>query len=251
MKLTHKILGIAFIIMLAAALVLMIKIKLEMRHFMNERTVGNQQWEKLDVQLSEFDGLEASEHFVVRWHKGSPAGKISVENNLKNYVKIDQQGSFIKIHMDSIHNYKMHGDIVIDVYSSTLNRIQLNDFVRFQAMDTVQTTAFQILMGDHSEASLVGHADSVQISLNDFAELQLKGRSAFTKLVQSDHSECDAEEFQAKDCDADLQDFSSGKMKVLNYLKVVCSGHSEFKYSGDSIRVESNERDFGSIEKYF
>ncbi len=250
MKLTHKILGIAFIMLVLSALVLMIKIKMEVKQFKHERTIGNQQWEELNVPLTEFDELEAGEHFVVKWHRGSPAGKINVESNLKNYIKIEQNGTHIRIYLDSIHNYKTHGDIVVNVYSGNLKHIRLYDFVEFQALDTLQSIHLQVHMSDHSEARLISVADSLSVSLEDFSELRANGRSAVTRITQMDHSECDASDFQTQVCEADLKDFSSARIKVANQLKADCSDHSEFRYAGDQVRVESNQRDFATIEKF-
>lgn len=250
MKLSNKISLIAVAIILFSTLIVMIKVKMEANTYKTEMTIGNKSWIEIDVPLTDFSIIEAGKHFEVYWHKGNPNAKIRVEENLKDYVKVVQDGKRINIRMDSIQNYKAHEAIRIDLYSDTITEIYLKDFVEFQMKDTLHLSQLMVSTENHSEGHLLLILDQLELRMNDFSQLKMKGKILNCNIQMDDHTELKAKELDTDYVNINMQDFCEARVQVAKKLIAECSDHAKLVYSGSqNLETQIQNREFSEASK--
>lgn len=250
MKLSNKIALIATGLVILSTLAVMIKVRMAADTYKSELVIGNKSWVEIDVPLMPFTTLEAGKHFVVSWHKGSPKGKIRVEENLKDYVRIIQDGQRIQIRMDSIQSYKSNEAIRIDLYSDTLTEIYLNGFVEFEMKDTLHAAQLFVSSENHSEGNLLLVLDQLELRMNDFSQLKLKGSALNANIKLDDHTELKARDLKTEMMNLNMQDFCEARVNVSKKLIAECSDHAKLVYAGsDSLETQIHNREFSEVNK--
>lgn len=249
MKLSNKLLIGFFSLVFILTLYTMIKIQhLEKEYFKN-RITGNKNWITHEIPLKDFTSLEAGGHFIVRWHKGSPMLKVKIEETLKPFFNFHQSADKTSFDMDSLGSYTSNGSIEVDVYSENLINLNLNGFIQFSSMDTLNNPVLKIELEDHAEVELLIHADSLNLNMYDFCSLQIKGQSHATNLKLSDHSQLEAYEFYITNAYCQMDDFSGAELQVVKYLKAECQDHANLSYKGENVIAESSQRNFSQVNK--
>jgi len=249
MKLSNKILIAAFSLIIILTFITMVKIKGISEEYRQNQTLGNKNWVTAEFPLQEFTELKVGDHFKVNWHKGVPMVKVHIEENIKSYFKVDQDGSKVNIHFDSLTSYRINGEIVVDVYSQSLNQIHLHDFVRFTGLDTILTSKLKIEMEDHCEAEFFINVESMELNQFDFCQLEVKGSAKDAQIKLSDHCQLGAEQLNIWTAVVDMDDFTEASILVRNRLKADCNDHSNLEYKGDSVLAEITQRDFSEVSK--
>ncbi|MBK9108733.1 MAG: DUF2807 domain-containing protein [Saprospiraceae bacterium] len=250
MKLSNKISLIAVAIILISTLVVMIKVKMEANTYQKEMTIGNKSWVEIDVPLTAYTIIEAGKHFEVYWHKGNPNAKIRVEENLKDYVKIIQDGQRISIRMDSIQSYRTHEAIRIDLYSDTLTEIYLNNFVEFHMKDTLRLTQLMVSTENHSEGHLLLILDQLELRMNDFSQLKVMGKITNCNIQMDDHTELKAKALETEFVNLNMQDFCEARVHVAKKLIAELSDHAKLVYSGaENLETQIQNREFSEASK--
>jgi len=249
MKLSNKIAIAAVAFIMLCTLIVLVKLRFDVNDYQRDLTVGNRSWVQMEVPLTEFTILEAGKHFEVNWHKGSPKATVRVEDNLKQFVMVKQEGQRVTIKMDSIKSYQINEAIIVDVYSNTLGEIFLNEFVQFTMKDSIHAEQIKILTENHAEANMLLNVSQADIQLNDFSSMHIKGSADYINLRLDDHSELNAKNFIINRCDLEMGDFSQARVNVLQKLKANCSDHTSLTYTGYA-QLETNiiNREFSEVE---
>ncbi len=249
MKLSNKILIAAFSLIIILTFITMIKIKNISEDYRQDQTLGNKNWVTVEFPLQEFTELKVGDHFEVNWHQGVPMVKVHIEENIKSFFKVDQDGQKINIHFDSLTNYRINGKIVVDVYSQSLNQIRLHDFVQFTGLDTILTSKLKIEMEDHCEAEILINVETMELNQFDFCKLEVSGSAKDASIKLSDHCQLGAEQLNISNALVDMDDFTQASIMVRNRLKADCNDHSNLEYKGDSVIAEITQRDFSEVSK--
>lgn len=249
MKLSNKILIAAFSLVMILTLITMIKVKSIQMEYKQNETLGNKNWITAEFPLQEFTELKAGNHFEVNWHKGAPLVKVRIEENLKPFFKVKQEGNKISVGFDSLSSYQLNGVIIVDVYSQTLQSIHLEDFVEFSGKDTINTSEFKLELEDHCVAKVLLNTESLNLRQYDFSDLTIKGLARNVNVKLQDHSQLDADQLITSNSVLDLSDFANASIVVQSKLKVECQDHSNLEYKGDSVIAEIIQRDFSQVTK--
>lgn len=250
MKLSNKLAIAAIGLVVVSTLVVMIKVKMESKTYIENLTIGNKAWIEIEVPLSNYSVIDAGKHFEVYWHKGSPKATIRVEENLKDFVKVTQDSSKVKVIMDSIQSYRSHEAIRIDFYSDTLTEIYLHGFVEFVMKDSLKANQLMITMENHAEASMKLIVSQLNVRLNDFSQLKIRGQATQTEIVMDDHSELKARELNTETMNLEMQDFCEARVSVAKKLVANCSDHSNLTYSGSlSLETQINNKEFSEVNR--
>jgi hypothetical protein len=249
MKQSNKILIGLFSLLLVLTFITLFKIKSLHDVYKNSETFGNKNWITSELDLKEFSELTAGEHLKVTWHRGIPHAKIQIEESLKNYLKVQQEGTRVIVKMDSLVNYRINGTIEVDLYSQNLDKITLIDFVSFETLDTLSGNELLLELSDHSNASVFLKAAKFELSQFNFSQLTLIGSAQFAKMKLSDHCQLDAQKISIDELEMDMDDFSQAELNVNSKLQAVCSDHSQLEYQGDSVTAEIKQRDFSQVNK--
>lgn len=249
MKLSNKILMIAIGLGVLATVILMVKVKMEADHFKSTRTIGNKTWVSIDKSLEDFNAIQVEGHFEVNWHKGSPMAKINVEENFKDYVKVEQEGNKVRVYLDSLNNYKSNGAMTIDLYSEAFNELVLMDFCEFTCEDKCIVSSLNVFVKNHSQAKINAEVDSMFFIAQDFSESKMSGKATFSDMVMTDHSALKAYDFESNIAVVNLSNFSTAKITVKSTLNAHCSDHTNLRYKGDSLVTQIINREFSEVRR--
>lgn len=247
MKLSTKILLTLFGLAILLSFVTMFKIQQLHREYDKGIYKGNENWIEKEFPLQEFNSLEVGNHFSVVWHQGAPMVKVKIEENLQSLIKVDQTGKHVFIHFDSVSNYRTNGKIVINVYSQTLEKIHLKDFMDFSAADSIQVAKLELELEDHCEANLTIKSDTLLINMYDFCELSLAGTCPVGIVQLSGHCQLNGEEIKIGQLEMQMDDFSSADIRVGRFIKAALRDHAELSYKGDSVIADIKTRDFSNV----
>jgi hypothetical protein len=249
MKLSNKILIATGIVFSLLIFITMVKIKQIQAEYRENQTIGNKNWTTHEMQLSEYDKIDLGHHFKVNWHKGEARLSIKIEENLRPYLKIDQDGQTLKIRFDNQLNYESSGPMVVDLYSPKLSEIRLSEFVVFNTKDTIQAQFLKFEAQDHCKANILLKTDSIELQMFDFCKIDIGGKAALANFRLNDHSTLDADQFVVDQAIMDMNDFTDASLIIKNRLKAQCMDHSNFEYRGDSVTAEIQQRDFSKVRK--
>lgn len=249
MKLSNKILIIAIGLGVLSTIVLMVKVKMEADNFKSTRTIGNKTWVSIDKTLDEYNSIQVEGHFEVNWHKGSPMAKINIEENFKDYVKVEQEGNKVRVYLDSIKNYKSNGVMTIDLYSDAFDELVLMDFCEFTCEDKCIVPTLKVFTKNHSEAKINAEVDTLIFTAQDFSESKMSGTAQYSKMVMTDHSALKAYDFESNSAEVNLSNFSTAKITVKSSLSAHCSDHTDLRYRGDSLVTQIINREFSEVRK--
>lgn len=249
MKLSNKILIAFFSLIVIMTLIVMIKVKNIQNEYKQNLTLGNEHWVTAEFSLQEFNELEVGNHFHVNWHKGAPMVKVKIEENIKPFFRATQEGQKVKIHFDSLSSYRFNGSIEVDVYSQTLDQINLEDFVQFVSSDTLTAKELKIELNDHCNVEILANGESLLLRQYDFSDLKISGSSGTADIKMGDHSHLDGGQLDLSAAVIDMSDFSQALLSVRSRMKVECQDHANLEYRGDSVQTEIIQRDFSEVTK--
>lgn len=249
MKLSNKILIAFFSLIVILTLIVMIKVKSIHNEYKQNLTLGNEHWVTAEFPLQEFNELEVGNHFKVNWHKGVPMVKVKIEENLKPFFRASQDGQKVKIHFDSLSSYRINGSIIVDVYSQSLDNINLEDFVEFVAKDTLVAKELKIELNDHCNVEILANGESLFLRQYDFSNLIISGLCGTADIKMGDHSHLDGGHLDLSAAVIDMSDFSQAIISVRSRMKVECQDHANLEYIGDSVQTEIIQRDFSEVTK--
>ncbi|HEX5626093.1 MAG TPA: DUF2807 domain-containing protein [Saprospiraceae bacterium] len=249
MKLSNKILIGAFAAGLLLTLAIMVQLRITQKNYLSTLTTGNKDWVVAEFLIQPFETLHVGNHFEVKWHRGAPMVKVRIEENIKPFLKVSQDSGVLHIDLDQMKLFRTHGGIVVDVWSEHLYKIQLEDFVQFEAMDTLNGEVIHIDVQDHAQLTLGLQAAEARIRLYDFCQVDLSGRAESAILHMGDHSQLEGRRLQLTAAEVEMSDFSNADLSVSGMLKANCVDHAQLSYRGDSVHAEVSQRDFAEIRK--
>lgn len=247
MKLSTKLLLALFGITILLSFITMFKISQLHREYDKGIYKGNENWIEKEFSLQEFNSLEVGGHFSVVWNQGPPMVKVKIEENLKSLIKVDQTGKHVLIHFDSLPNYRTNGKIIINVYSQTLEKIHLKDFMEFKTADSIRGSKLELELEDHCEVSMQIKTDTLLLNMYDFCELDLAGLCSISTIRLSGHSQMDGEGIKFDQVEMQMDDFSNAEIRVAKLIKAALKDHAELNYKGDSVVADIKTRDFSNV----
>ncbi len=247
MKLSTKLLLALFALGIVLSFITMFKIQQLNAEYSKDIYKGNQNWINLDLPVQAFNSIEIGNHLTVNWHKGAPKATIRIEENLKNIVQLKQTGEHVKIYFDSLSNYRLNGKIVVDLYSESLSKIHLKDFLEFTTVDKLDASKLELELEDHIEATMNLSVDTLWVSMYDFCELTLSGQAAFGNVQLSGHSQLDGSNLNLNAIETQMDDFTEAELNLKRYIKASLKDHAQLNYKGDSVMAEIKTRDFSKV----
>ncbi|MCC6753633.1 MAG: DUF2807 domain-containing protein [Saprospiraceae bacterium] len=250
MKLSTKISLAALVAVMLTTLYMMIVVKMEIRKYFGEMTIGNGVMKTFDVPLQDFSAVDVSDYFDIHWTRGLPQARVQVDSNLMEFVAIKQNGSHLTIEVDSLHRLRAKKRIRIELQSDSLVQIDLQDYVNLTVHDTLRQNELRLKAGDYCNAKLTLEVALLNIELGDFSDIRVGGTAANFNATMADHSDFNGKALVATNAECSLQDFASARLRVTGLLKASCSDHADLRYDGpDSLRTETQVTDFADIRK--
>jgi hypothetical protein len=186
---------------------------------------GNGDMKTEERPVGAFSNVEASGAFEIQWENGSPALRVTTDENLLPYIGSDVSGDTLHLRTRE-HVWPTHG-IKVVISSPTRMGARLRGAVKLTAKQLKDPT-FALESTGASEISLEGKIDRLLADMTGASQLQADG-------------------LQSKTAEISTTGAGDAEVAVTDTLKVVITGAGKVVYTGNPATIEKHITGAGSI----
>ncbi len=186
---------------------------------------GNGQIKTEERQVGAFANLDAGGAFEIEWESGSPALRITTDENLLPYIENNVSDDTLRLHTRE-HVWPTHG-IKVVISSPTRTGGRIRGAVKLTVKQLSGPT-FALESKGASEISLDGKVDRLLVDMTGASQLAADG-------------------LQAKTAEISTTGAGDAEVAVTDTLKVVITGAGKVTYSGNPATINKQITGAGSI----
>ena len=186
---------------------------------------GNGQIKTEERQVGTFANLDAGGAFEIEWESGSPALRITTDENLLPYIENNVSDDTLRLHTRE-HVWPTHG-IKVVISSPTRTGGRTRGAVKLTVKQLSGPT-FALESKGASEISLDGKVDRLLVDMTGASQLAADG-------------------LQAKTAEISTTGAGDAEVAVTDTLKVVITGAGKVTYSGNPATINKQITGAGSI----
>jgi hypothetical protein len=186
---------------------------------------GNGEIKTEQRQVGAFASLDAGGAFEIEWESGSPALKITTDENLLAYIENDVSDDTLRLRTRQ-HVWPTRG-IKVVVSSPTRTGGRFRGAVKLTVKQLSEPT-FALESKGASEVTLDGNVDRLLVDMTGASELAANG-------------------LQAKTAEISTTGAGNAEVAVTDTLKVVITGAGKVTYSGNPATINKQITGAGSI----
>jgi len=186
---------------------------------------GNGQIKTEERQVGAFANLDAGGAFEIEWESGSPALRITTDENLLPYIENNVSDDTLRLHTRE-HVWPTHG-IKVVISSPTRTGGRTRGAVKLTVKQLSGRT-FALESKGASEISLDGKVDRLLVDMTGASQLAADG-------------------LQAKTAEISTTGAGDAEVAVTDTLKVVITGAGKVTYSGNPATINKQITGAGSI----
>lgn len=187
---------------------------------------GNGHMKTEERPVGAFANIDAGGAFSIVWEAGSPAVRITTDENLLPYIENDVSGNTLRLHMRD-HVWPTHG-IKIVISSPDRAGASLRGAVKLTAKQ-LSGPAFALESKGASEVTLDGNVERLLVDMTGASQLAADG-------------------LQTKIAEISTTGAGDADVAVTDTLKVVITGAGKVAYSGNPSKIEKHVTGAGSIQ---
>ena len=188
---------------------------------------GNGHTKTEDRPIGAFANLEAGGAFEIEWENGSPALRITTDENLLPYIETDNSGDTLHLRTRE-HVWPTHG-IKVVISSPTRAGARLRGAVKLTARQ-LSGPVFAVESKGASEVALDGKIDRLLVDMTGASQLAADG-------------------LQTKTAEISTTGAGDADVAVTDTLKVVITGAGKVAYTGNPAKIEKHITGAGSIRR--
>ena len=174
-----------------------------------------------------FANIDAGGVFDIQWQNGSPALRITTDDNLLPYIENNVSGNTLILRIRE-HVWPTHG-VKVFVSSPTRSGAKIRGAVKLTANKLSEPT-FALESKGASEVSLDGQIDRLLVDMTGASQLAADG-------------------LQTKTAEISTTGAGDADVRVSETLKVVITGAGKVTYSGNPATIQKNVTGAGSIRR--
>ena len=186
---------------------------------------GNGQIKTEERQVGAFANLDAGGAFEIEWESGSPALRITTDENLLPYIENNVSDDTLRLRTRE-HVWPTHG-IKVVISSPTRKAGRIQGAVKLTVKQLSGPT-FALESKGASEISLDGKVDRLLVDMTGASQLAADG-------------------LQAKTAEISTTGAGDAEVAVTDTLKVVITGAGKVTYSGNPATINKQITGAGSI----
>lgn len=187
---------------------------------------GNGHIETDDRTVSVFTEIDTGGVFEIEWQSGSPALRITTDENLLSYIESDVSGDTLHLRTHD-HIWPTHGIKVI-ISSPARTAARIRGAVKLTAKQ-ISGSTFALEASGASNVSLDGNIDHLLADMTGASELEASG-------------------LQTKTAEISTTGAGDAEVAVAETLKVAITGAGKVSYSGNPT-VEKHITGAGSVHR--
>jgi hypothetical protein len=186
---------------------------------------GNGHIKTEERKVGSFANIDAGGAFEIEWENGSPALRVTTDENLLSYIENDVSGD--TLHLSTREHVWPTHRIKVAISSPTRAGAKLRGAVKLTA-NNLSGRAFAVESKGASEVSLSGNIDRLLVDMTGASQLSAAGLQTKTAEISTTGAG-----------DADIT--------VSETLKVVITGAGKVTYSGNPRTIQKQITGAGSI----
>jgi hypothetical protein len=186
---------------------------------------GNGQIKTEERQVGAFASLDAGGAFEIQWESGSPALRITTDQNLLPYIENSVSDDTLRLRTRE-HVWPTHG-IKVVISSPTRTGGRIRGAVKLTAKQ-LSGPIFALESKGASEVSLDGNIDRLLVDMTGASQLAADGLKATTAEISTTGA-------------------GDAEVAVTDTLKVVITGAGKVTYSGNPPTIKKQITGAGSI----
>lgn len=186
---------------------------------------GNGHIKTEERPIGAFANVDAGGMFEIEWQNGSPALRITTDENLLPYIESDVSGDTFRLRIRE-HVWPTHG-IKVAISSPERKSAEISGAVKLTA-NKLSGPSFAVESRGASEVSLDGEVDRLLVDMTGASQLVAGGLRTKTAEISTTGAG-----------DADIA--------VSETLKVIITGAGKVSYSGNPATIRKNITGAGSI----
>ena len=188
---------------------------------------GNGQIKTEERQVAAFANVDTSGSFEIEWQNGSPALRITTDENLLPYIENNVSDDTLHLRTRE-HIWPTHG-IKIVISSPTRTGGRIRGAVKLTVKQLSGPT-FALESKGASEVTLAGNVDRLLVDMTGASQLAAAG-------------------LQAKTAEISTTGAGDAEVAVTDTLKVVITGAGKVTYSGNPPTIKKQITGAGSIRR--
>ncbi len=186
---------------------------------------GNGQIKTEERPIAAFVNVDGSGAFEIEWQNGSPAVRITTDENLLRYVETNVSGDTLHLRTRE-HVWPTHG-IKVVISSPTLAGGKMRGAIKL-TVKQLSGPIFALEAKGASQVSLDGSVDRLLVDMTGASQLAAAG-------------------LQAKTAEISTTGAGDAEVAVTDTLKVVITGAGKVTYSGNPPTIKKQITGAGSI----
>ena len=186
---------------------------------------GNGQIKTEERQVGAFANLDAGGAFAIEWESGSPALRITTDENLLPYIENNVSDDTLRLHTRE-HVWPTHG-IKVVISSPTRTGGRIRGAVKL-TVKQLSGPIFALESKGASEVTLDGNVERLLVDMTGASQLAADG-------------------LQAKTAEISTTGAGDAEVAVTDTLNVVITGAGKVTYSGNPATINKQITGAGSI----
>lgn len=202
-------------------------------------------------QVSEFHGISVSSGIdLYLTQKNVQEVRVEAdEEDMENLITKVEDG-ILKIYMKEKSWLNMgwgHSPRKVYVSFKTMDKLEASAGSNVLCESALNLDHLELDASSGSDVKLELNADEINAESSSGSDIKLKGKASYLQVNASSGSDIDANEFQAKRCDANVSSGSDIKVNVSDELDANASSGGDIAYSGNPAKKNINESSGGDV----
>jgi hypothetical protein len=214
------------------------------------RVEGNGVMETKEKTLNDFDEIEVSGNFKV---KVVPSDNfravIEADENLHEYILVEQDGDRLKIRMKNNVNVKTHQSIKVTVYTNDVRRIELAGSCGLKSDGVLENTdRMEITIAGSGDADIDVKTPEMKVSIGGSGKVIIGGKTRDLKISIAGSGDFEGEKLMSENADISIAGSGSARVFTSVELKVSIAGSGDVYYAGKPGNVKKSIAGVGNVK---
>lgn len=205
----------------------------------DDRSVSD--FKKLDLRVAGDVFLTQGEH---------PAVKIETDNNLLQYIDVQQESDKVTIRERPGFHLVSSNDLKIYVTAPTYSTINISGACNLETRNKISNSeGFDLHMSGAGNIHVEVDAPHVEAKLSGAGNIYLKGQTKDAVLDLTGAGNAHCYDLMAENTDVNISGFGNAEVYASVKLQASVSGAGDVTYKGNATNVEQHVSGAGSVHK--
>lgn len=205
-----------------------------------------------EYQLQSAERLElvAENGVQVEYLVGEPAATLTMQENLFDYVTVDEKDGKVSVVFDRMNTYRFGSNKVpvLTLSAPTLSEVEIEGAAEWLQGDVIEGDRFELRIAGAATGAMDLAAQELKMEVAGASNVQLSGSADHADIGISGASDVQARDLVTQTADIRLAGAGNAEITCEQRLYVSISGVGKVSYWGEA-EVEKSVSGMGTVEK--